>query len=91
MEETTYYGTHVNLTARLEPIVQRGQVFVTEAFAASLTSEGAAGFRCNYIGAMALARRFSDARLYRLQRAAGSGARPSDKMRDSIPSDGPKP
>jgi class 3 adenylate cyclase len=90
MEETTYYGTHVNLTARLEPVVQRGQVFVTEAFAASLTSEGTAGFRCNYIGAMSLARRFSDARLYRLQRSRQPGARRSDKMRDSTPGNGPK-
>jgi class 3 adenylate cyclase len=70
MEETTYYGTHVNLTARLEPIVQRGQVFVTEAFAASLTSEVGEAYRCRYIGAMSLARKFSEARLYRLQRRA---------------------
>jgi class 3 adenylate cyclase len=68
MEETTYYGTHVNLTARLEPVVARGQVFVTEAFAASLTAEGEFAYRCNYIGATSLARKFSEARLYRLQR-----------------------
>lgn len=72
MEETTYYGTHVNLTARLEPVVQRGQVFVTEAFAASLTAEGEFDYRCRYIGAMPLARRFSEARLYRLQRLVDS-------------------
>ncbi|MBS0319740.1 MAG: DUF4071 domain-containing protein [Proteobacteria bacterium] len=70
MDETTYYGTHVNLTARLEPIVQPGQILGTEAFAASLTSEGDARFRCDYVGAMSLARRFSEARLFRLHRAA---------------------
>ncbi len=71
MTETTYYGTHVNLTARLEPIVQPGQVLGTEAFAASLTAEGAGGYRCDYVGAMSLARRFSEARLFRLHRLDG--------------------
>jgi hypothetical protein len=50
--------------------VQRGQVFVTEAFAASLTSEVGDAYRCRYIGAMSLAKKFSEARLYRLQRRA---------------------
>ena len=67
MSKTTFYGSHVNLAARLEPIVQTGHIFVTEAFAASLIAEGEERFSCHYIGAMPLAKRFGETRLYRLQ------------------------
>jgi class 3 adenylate cyclase/tetratricopeptide (TPR) repeat protein len=63
----TFYGTHVNRTARLEPVVQPQSIFATEEFAASLIAEEQIRFTCDYIGAMALAKRFGDARLYRLR------------------------
>ncbi|MEP7275316.1 MAG: adenylate/guanylate cyclase domain-containing protein, partial [Betaproteobacteria bacterium] len=63
----TCYGTHVNRTARLEPIVLPRQIFVTEEFAASLVAENQDRFHCDYIGTMALAKHFGDARLYRLR------------------------
>ncbi|HSG34803.1 MAG TPA: adenylate/guanylate cyclase domain-containing protein [Sphingomonadaceae bacterium] len=66
MSKTTFYGTHVNLAARLEPVVQPGHIFATEAFAASLVAEGQSRFQCDYIGAMPLAKRFGQARLYRV-------------------------
>lgn len=66
MSKTTFYGTHVNRAARLEPIVQPGHIFATEAFAASLVAEGEERFHCDYIGVMPLAKRFGEARLYRL-------------------------
>ena len=66
MGKPTFYGTHVNLTARLEPIVQPGHIFATEAFAATLVADGGQPFQCHYIGEMPLAKRFGDARLYRL-------------------------
>ena len=66
MSKTAFYGTHVNRAARLEPIVRTGHIFVTEAFAASLIAEGDERFRCHYIGAMPLAKRAGEARLYRL-------------------------
>jgi len=69
-ETHTYYGAHVNRTARLEPIVLPRQIFVTEEFAASLTAEGEGPFACEYIGVMPLAKQFGDARLYRLRAAA---------------------
>jgi class 3 adenylate cyclase len=68
MAKDTFYGTHVNRTARLEPIVQPGHIFVTEAFAASLAADGDKRFKCQYIGAMPLAKQFGEARLYRLDR-----------------------
>ena len=63
----TFYGTHVNRTARLEPVVQPQSIFVTEEFAASLIAEEQVRFTCDYIGTMPLAKRFGDARLYRLR------------------------
>jgi adenylate cyclase len=65
----TFYGTHVNRTARLEPVVQPCSVFVTEEFAASLVAEDQDRFACDYIGTMNLAKKFGDARLYRLRLA----------------------
>ena len=67
MSKTTFYGAHVNRAARLEPIVQAGHIFATEAFAASLVAEGDERFHCDYIGTMPLAKQFGDARLYRLR------------------------
>jgi len=69
MSKTTFYGTHVNRAARLEPIVQPGHIFVTEAFAASLVAQNEGRFTCDYIGAMPLAKQFGEARLYRLRSA----------------------
>ena len=66
------YGTHVNRTARLEPIVQPRAHLVTEEFAASLVAEDQDRFLCDYIGTMKLTPKFGDARLYR---AANSGSR----------------
>jgi tetratricopeptide (TPR) repeat protein len=63
----TFYGTHVNRTARLEPVVQPQNIFVTEEFAASLVAEDQDRFACDYIGMMPLAKKFGDARLYRLR------------------------
>jgi class 3 adenylate cyclase/tetratricopeptide (TPR) repeat protein len=63
----TFYGTHVNRTARLEPVVQPRHIFVTEEFAASLVAEDQDRFTCDYIGTMKLAKQFGDARLYRLR------------------------
>ena len=66
-ERFTFYGTHVNRTARLEPIVQPRHIFVTEEFAASLIAENQDRFHCDYIGSMQLAKHFGEARLYRLR------------------------
>ena len=62
-----FYGTHVNLTARLEPVVVPGSIFVTEAFAASLAATNQKQFSCDYIGRMPLAKAFGEERLYDLR------------------------
>ena len=66
-----FYGTHINRAARLEPIVQPRHIFVTEEFAASLVADTDDRFRCDYIGTMPLAKRFGNARLYRLRWNSG--------------------
>ena len=65
----TFYGTHVNRTARVEPVVQPRSIFVTEEFAASLVAEDQVRFTCDYIGTMKLPKKFGDARLYQLRLA----------------------
>ena len=70
-ERFTFYGTHVNRTARVEPIVQPRHIFATEEFAASLVAEDQDRFHCDYIGTMHLAKQFGDARLYRLRWTMG--------------------
>ena len=66
MGKRTFYGTHVNRAARLEPVVQPGHIFATEAFAASLVASGDERFACHYIGTLPLAKQFGEARLYRI-------------------------
>jgi class 3 adenylate cyclase len=71
MGKDTFYGTHVNRAARLEPVVQSGHIFVTEAFAASLAAADETRFRCQYIGATPLAKNYGEAKLYRLAQTGG--------------------
>ena len=65
---TTYYGTEVSRTARIEPITPAGSVYVTEPFAAVLEMEAANRFVCNYVGRTSLAKGYGVFPLYRLSR-----------------------
>jgi adenylate cyclase len=67
---TTYYGTEVSRTARIEPVTPPGSVYVTEPFAAILEMEAANRFVCNYVGKTPLAKGYGVFPLYRLSRAA---------------------
>jgi adenylate cyclase len=66
---TTYYGTEVSRTARIEPVTPPGSVYVTEPFAAILEMEAANRFVCNYVGKTPLAKGYGVFPLYRLSRA----------------------
>ncbi len=66
---TTFYGTEVSKTARIEPVTPPGAVFVTEPFAAILALEAAGLFACRYVGRIALAKNYGDYPMYRLTRA----------------------
>ncbi len=76
----TFYGTHVNRTARIEPIVVPRHIFATEEFAASLVAEDQDRFACDYIGTMPLAKQFGDARLYRLRSTDDAVSRPGQPV-----------
>jgi class 3 adenylate cyclase len=44
------WGGHANFAARIEPIADEGQVFVSEEFAAHAMADGVKQFRCEYQG-----------------------------------------
>ena len=63
-----YFGPDVTRTARMEPCTPVGSVYVTEAFAAALAVESAAGFRCEYAGNQPLAKEYGSFPMYQLRR-----------------------
>jgi class 3 adenylate cyclase len=67
----TFVGSHVNRTARVEPVTPAGAVYVTEHFAASLVLGCAEGLVCDYVGHMPAAKDFGRLRMYRLRRSTG--------------------
>ena len=66
---TTFYGTEVSKTARIEPVTPPGAVFATEPFAAILALEAGEDFTCRYVGRIPLAKKYGEHRMYRLTRA----------------------
>lgn len=67
--QTTYYGTEVSRTARIEPVTPPGQSYVTASFAAALALTGAPRFRGHYVGRVPLAKDYGTFPMYRLSRA----------------------
>jgi class 3 adenylate cyclase len=63
---TNFFGSHVNRTARIEPVTVPGQVYASQQFVALLTAEqrgeaeppGGWPFTCEYLGRMNLAKNF---------------------------------
>lgn len=53
-----YIGTHVNHTARIEPITPPGKVYASQAFAALASSEGVTDFTCDYVGKTPYAKQY---------------------------------
>ena len=70
-----YVGTHVSRTARLEPVTPAGQVYASEAFAALAFAERAAGFRCDYVGQIGMAKDYGAYPTYHVVRR-GTAAMP---------------
>lgn len=62
-----YYGSHVSLAARIEPVTPPGDIYVSEALAAQLFLEGAEGFDLTYAGEVELAKRFGKHRMFNLR------------------------
>ncbi|MFN7140237.1 MAG: adenylate/guanylate cyclase domain-containing protein, partial [Limisphaerales bacterium] len=54
----TYMGSHVNRTARIEPIAEEGQIYASQAFAALAETDGVKEFVCDYVGQKQLAKKY---------------------------------
>ena len=66
----TYSGSHVTYTARLEPVTEPGQIYVSEQFAALLElAPGRDGLALYYVGHRPAAKGYGEVSLYRLERA----------------------
>jgi class 3 adenylate cyclase len=70
--QVNYIGTHVNHTARIEPITPPGKVYASQAFAAIASSEGLRDFSCHYVGQMPWAKRYGTFPTYHVHGDRGS-------------------
>jgi class 3 adenylate cyclase len=61
-----YIGSHVNRTARIEPITPAGKIWATDAFAALATLQAPRRFRFDYMGRIPLAKGFGEFPIYEL-------------------------
>ena len=65
----TYSGSHVTYTARLEPVTEPGQIYVSEQFAALLElAPGRDELALFYVGHRPAAKGYGEVSLYRLER-----------------------
>jgi len=67
--ELNYIGSHVNRTARIEPVTPPGEVYGSYAFVAIAALEAPGQFRCDYVGRIPLAKGFGEFPMYRIQAA----------------------
>jgi class 3 adenylate cyclase len=54
--------------ARIEPITEEGQIFVSEHFAALVEAEGISDFQCDYVGEKDLPKKSGTIRAHILRR-----------------------
>jgi len=64
-----YIGAHVSRAARIEPVTPPGMVYASQAFSALAMADGVREFACDYVGQIALAKKFGTLPLYLLRRA----------------------
>ena len=72
MERDSFYGTHVTIAARIEPVAVPGSVYVSEPFAALLALEAPGRFATDYVGQTELPKGFGTMRLFSLRHADAS-------------------
>lgn len=61
-----FLGANINRAARIEPVVEEGQIFVSQEFAALSEAEGVTSFRCLPQGLVDLPKQGGRIRVYRL-------------------------
>lgn len=79
MDRSTFLGSHINRAARIEPITEQGQIFVSREFAALAEMEGVTGFRCIAQGLADLPKSSGRISVYRLEKAAPAAAEDDEK------------
>ncbi len=65
--EPTFFGAHVTLAARIEPITPPGEVYVTEAMAAAVALSREPSVDCDYVGVLPMAKGYGKIRMYVLR------------------------
>lgn len=69
---SSFTGSHVSRTARIEPVTPEGSIYVTERFAAALLLTTRDAFACDYVGHMPAAKDYGNLRMYRLRPTDGT-------------------
>ncbi len=69
LHQDNFFGSQVNLAARVEPIAVPGSVLVTEQCACMLVAQDNKDFDCEYLGIQELAKKYGSGKLYRLRRS----------------------
>ncbi|MGO9875007.1 MAG: tetratricopeptide repeat-containing protein [Acidimicrobiia bacterium] len=69
LKRRSFVGSHVNRTARIEPVTPPGAVYVTSPFAAALELTDGHPFACDYVGHRPAAKDYGSLRMYRLRLA----------------------
>lgn len=64
----TWYGSQVSRAARIEPVAQPGEIYVSEPFACVLALEALEDYDCEYVGRQQAAKAYGAFRMYRLRR-----------------------
>lgn len=64
---TTWFGSQLSLTARVEPVTPPGTTYVTEPFAAEIAVTAPNDFQLEYAGEVQLAKNHGEFRLYSLR------------------------
>ena len=72
LRRLTFLGSHVNRTARIEPIAEEGQIYASQAFAALVAAEGVKELVCDYVGQRQLAKSFGAFPVFLVRRARGT-------------------
>jgi class 3 adenylate cyclase len=73
LKSVAFTGSHISLTARLEPSTPPGEVYVTEAFAALFTLIEHKELICEYVGMIKVPKGHARLRTYLLRRRAYTG------------------
>lgn len=81
----TWHGSHVSRAARIEPITDPGEIFVSEPFAHVLALEAYDAYDCEYLGVKAAAKKYGEFRMYRLRRRPREGVRHQEQWCPIVP------